>query len=173
MTKVVLLTGPPGAGKSTVSEAFTAQAAGTWAYVEQDEIRKQVRTGYADPSQPWTDETQAQWDASIGICADMARRYQGIGVNSLIDCSMSSRRVPKWEQTFTGISYQVMVLLPDVEVALVRNNQRSGAARLTETQVREQYEWYETYRDDEGVTVIDSSELTVNGLVQALTVAIN
>lgn len=168
MSEVLLFTGPPGAGKSTAAEQFTSQRDEAWAYIDQDEVRKQVKAGFRNPSEPWNEETQKQWDVSVDICADMARRYQAVGINCLIDCFMPPHAFGKWEKAFKAVRYQVVVLLPDVEMALIRNNQRSGQARLREEQVRQHHEWFTGYRDDDRVKVIDSSALSVDGVSRAL-----
>jgi gluconate kinase len=172
MSKVLLLTGTPGAGKSTVSKAFSSQASGEWAYIDQDEIRKQVKAGFADPSNPWTDRTQAQWDVSIDICADMTRRYKKVGINCLIDCFLPPHALEKWRKAFKDIDFKLVIFLPEIEVAVSRNDKRSGKARLREKQVRSHHSWFEDYKKDKHAILIDSSKLSVNELVKVLTLAL-
>lgn len=46
MSKILLVTGPGGAGKSTACGLFADSVSGTWALIEQDEIRRQVKAGF-------------------------------------------------------------------------------------------------------------------------------
>lgn len=97
----------------------------------------------------------------------MARRYQEVGISCLVDCFMPPEAAPKWQDAFTGINYQPVVLMADVEVALMRNAQREGTAKLREEQVRRQNEQFQGYRQTD-VKIIDSTELSVSGLVKVL-----
>lgn len=169
MSEVLLVTGPAGAGKSTTCEEFAKSGDGMWALIEQDHIRQFVKAGFKNPAKPpWTDETQTQWDVSIDICGDMARRYQQRDINCIIDCFATLDSFDKWDKGFESVDYKIIVLLPDVEVALARNNQRSGDAKLLESQVREHHEWLAAWHDDERARVIDTSKLSVQGVVQAI-----
>ena len=168
MSKTLLVTGPPGAGKSTAGEALTEQSVGTWAYIDQDKVRQQIKAGFTDPSNPWTDETQKQWDVSVALCSDMAKRYQEYGINCLIDCFIPPHSLEKWKQTFINVDYEIIVILPTIKVALARNDQRSGGARLRESQVRQHHEWFTEYQHDQRIKIIDSSALAVKDVISAL-----
>ncbi len=169
MAKTLVITGPPGAGKSTAGEAFAQGAQSTWAHIEQDQIRRQVKAGYKSASgQPWDDEIQRQWDLSIDICSDMALRYREAGVHHLIDCFAPPHMLSRWQSRLQAIEYDFVVMLPDVEVAVARNSLRIGEACLSETEVRQSYEWFEEYRSNPQASIIDSSTLSIQGIGQAL-----
>lgn len=169
MSEVLLVTGPAGAGKSTTCAEFAKSGNGMWALIEQDHIRQFVKAGFKNPSDhPWTDKTQTQWDVSVDICGDMARRYQQRDINCIIDCFAPLGSFDKWAKAFKNVDYKVIVLLPDVEVAIERNSQRIGDARLKESQVREHHEWLAAWQEDERARIIDTSKLSVEGVVQAI-----
>jgi len=175
MSEVLLITGPPGAGKSTACEAFAKTADGMWAFIEQDAIRQLVKAGFKNPPDPWTKETETQMNASIDICGDMAKRYQQFGVNCMVDCfiTLDSYTHDKWQKAFDEVAYKIIVLLPAVEKAVARNNQRTGDNRLKEAQVRSQHELMSAWRDDPRATIIDSTNMSVPDVVQALRAATN
>lgn len=168
MSEVLLVTGPGGAGKSTACEAFAKTAVGVWAYLSQDDIRQLIRAGFKNPSQGWDDETQVQWDVSINICADMAKRYQEHGINCIIDCFAPKGTFDKWEQALNGINYKIIVLLPGVEETIKRNNQRTGDAKLNESQVKEHHEWHAMWEGDQRAKVIDTTTLDVGDVVKKI-----
>jgi len=101
MATLLLITGPSGAGKSTTSKKFLDQVSGVWAYVNQDNIRQLVTNGYAgadDYEKNWTDETKRQWNVSIPICIDIAKHYQEVGINCLIDFFAPPEEFDEWEK---------------------------------------------------------------------------
>jgi gluconate kinase len=46
---VVVISGLPGAGKSTVSEAIATQGSGIWAHMEGDQLYNMIRSGWVHP----------------------------------------------------------------------------------------------------------------------------
>jgi len=168
MSKILFITGPPGAGKSTTCTAFAANSNETWAFVEQDEIRKLVKAGFADPSEPWTKGTDNQWDASIDICADIARVYKRRGINLILECFAPPYSFEKWEKAFQGLEYKIIILQPAIGVAIQRNAQRRGAAKLREEQVKEHHLWFEGWKGRTEATCIDTSTLSLEEAVEAI-----
>jgi tRNA uridine 5-carbamoylmethylation protein Kti12 len=170
MSKIVLLTGPPGAGKTTVSKEFAKIAQGTWARVEQDAIRQFVKAGFKNPSDPWTKETEIQMNVSITICTDMAKRYQQANINCIIDSfiTLDPYVFDKWQAALEGVTYKIVVLLPTVEKAVAQNNQRTGDNKLKEELVKDQHKEFSEWHKNPKATVIDTSAMNVTEVVQAI-----
>ena len=70
---VLLITGPAGAGKSATADAWARSRPFPCAHVSLDDIREQVKSGFAYPPDGWNDETQRQYDLARGNVATMAR----------------------------------------------------------------------------------------------------
>jgi cytidylate kinase len=170
MSEVLLITGPPGAGKTTASKEFAKTADGMWALIEQDAIRQLVKAGFKNPSDPWTKDTEMQMNASIDICGDMARRYQQYGINCIVDCfvTLDPYVFDKWQAALKEVTYKIVVILPEMQTAVARNNQRTGDERLKETQVRDQHKLLSAWRHDTRAIIIDSTNMDINGVVQAI-----
>jgi len=170
MSKIILLTGPPGAGKTTTSKEFAKIANGTWALIEQDAIRQLVKAGFKNPADPWTRDTETQMNVSIDICGDMARRYQQADINCIIDCfiTLDPYVFDKWQTALKDMTYKIIVFLPTVEKAIMQNNQRTGDARLKESLVIEQHEEFSAWRNDPRATIIDPTAMNVSDAVRAI-----
>ena len=46
---VLLISGPPGAGKSAAADAWASAYPGCAAHIELDSVRELVKSGFADP----------------------------------------------------------------------------------------------------------------------------
>lgn len=141
-----------------------------WAVVEQDEVRQLVKAGFKNPADPWTKNTETQMNVSIAICGDMARRYQQSGINCIIDCfiTLDPYVFDKWQTALEGIAYKIIVLLPQADTALARNNQRTGDAQLNEKLVNDQHKEFSDWRNDPRATIIDTTNMDVSDVVQAI-----
>lgn len=169
MSRILIITGPAGAGKSTACEAFAKDSEGTWALISQDHIRTFIKAGFKNPSdKPWTDDTQKQWDVSQAICGDILRRYKDMEINCIMECFAPKGSFDKWERHLEKLDYKLIVLLPHVNEAIHRNGQRTGAALLKEAEVQEQHEWFSAWVDDSKVTLIDNTKMSVADTVNAI-----
>lgn len=170
MIKILLVTGPAGAGKTTACNKLAESCEGMWAYISQDDIRQYIKAGFKSPADKWTDDTEKQWDVSIAICADMARRYQETGINCVIDgfAPPPMGSFDKWEKPFEGLDFKLAVLLPDVETTVKRNAQRTGNTKLKESQIRNHHAWFSEWANESQAKIIDSSSIDTNQVVDLL-----
>src|SRR5438309_103337 len=81
---VFVISGVPGAGKSSLSRALMERFARS-IHISVDDIRSLVVEGYADPTRPWNDETDLQFRMARESAAEMARRYSDADFAVAID----------------------------------------------------------------------------------------
>lgn len=141
-----------------------------WALIEQDAIRQFVKAGFKNPADPWTKDTETQMNVSIAICADMAKRYQQSGINCVVDCfiTLDPYVFDKWNTALKDITYKLIVFLPDVNKAIMQNNQRTGDTKLPEKLVIEQHEEFSAWRNHSQAIVIDTTTMDLPNTVQVL-----
>ncbi len=85
---VLILTGPPGSGKTTVARAL-ADAYGRAVHLESDHFFHYIRSGFVEP---WKPESHEQNSAVMRIVADAAAGYAAHGYLTIIDGIV----IPRW-----------------------------------------------------------------------------
>jgi chloramphenicol 3-O-phosphotransferase len=179
----LVLTGSPCAGKSTVARALAASPDPTegppTALVDLDGVRYQVKSGFRLPMAviPPPDDTLVQWQLAVDICGDMARRYAKASYTCVVDAPgiYVDGGVPwepythaAWRRALSGVEWMLVVLQPDVELICERAVQRQGVRQPPEAILRAIHAAMEGWRDVAGVTVLDTTTLTVEETAAAL-----
>jgi energy-coupling factor transporter ATP-binding protein EcfA2 len=122
---VLLLTGPPGSGKSTTARLI-ATAAPLGAHIEADAFFRFVRGGYIEP---WLPESHPQNVIVMKAVASAAAVYADGGYATVVDGIIS----PKWflaplreEIAALGHVVAYAILRPALETCIARATARPG-----------------------------------------------
>ena len=170
MTKLILITGPSGAGKTTVCRELLKTLAGEWAYINQDEVRQYVKCGYVSADEErnkWTEAVQRQWDVSIPICAEIVKNYIKIGIGCIVDFFVYPNELEIWNDKLKGVSFELIILMPDISVLQHRNANRSVRSKLSSEKINENYKLYSNSSFING-KVVDNSNLSANKTVDVI-----
>jgi tRNA uridine 5-carbamoylmethylation protein Kti12 len=130
---VLILTGPPGAGKTTTARVLAARFPRS-VHLESDAFFRFIASGHVAP---WRRESHEQNRAVMGIVATAAAGYADAGYLTIIDGIVS----PDWffpplrdALQASGHAVAYAVLRPPLEVCISRAASRAGP-QLADTEV--------------------------------------
>jgi AAA domain len=121
---VVIITGPPGAGKTTVAAALAARSARPAVHLHSDDFYGYIRSGYVEPYLPRAHE---QNRVVVGVLADAALGYAAGGYLVLLDGIIGPWFLGPFRDRGGrgGVPLHYVVLRPDLAQTLRRARGRS------------------------------------------------
>jgi len=132
---VLILTGPPGSGKSTVARLLADGAERPTVHLHTDDFYAAIRKGFVEP---WLPQSQRQNEVVVGIIVEAAFGFARGGYDVIADGIVG----PWFLEPFRiasrrhGIAVDYSVLRPGADVSLGRARKRAGEALKDEEAIR-------------------------------------
>jgi predicted ATPase len=128
---ILILTGPPGAGKSTIARLLADTSTRPTVHLHTDDFYVAIRKGYISP---WLREARQQNIVVVGVIVDAALAYARGGYDVIIDGIVGPWFLdPFREAAQKGTAFDYVVLRPS-EAETVRR----GTARTFEKALRDE-----------------------------------
>jgi cytidylate kinase len=123
--EVIILTGPPGAGKTTVAELLAANASVPTVHLTTDLFYRSIRTGFVLPFLP---EAQRQNEVVVEAITGTVATFARGGYDVVVDGIVGPWFLPPFRAVaeLDRLAMSYIVLRPDLDTTLSRAKDRAG-----------------------------------------------
>jgi hypothetical protein len=168
---VVIITGPPGAGKTTVAAALAERSARPAVHLHSDDFYRYIRSGYVEPYRP---EAHEQNRVVVGVLAGAALGYAAGGYLVLLDGIIGPWFLGPFRDGAedAGGPLHYVVLRPGLVQTLRRARGRPGPGLRDSGPVRALHRQFSQLGDLEE-HVLDTSRLTAEQTIGAVGAAMD
>jgi hypothetical protein len=167
---IAIITGPPGAGKTTVAAAIAARSARPAVHLHSDDFYRYIRSGYVEPHLPQAHE---QNRVVVGALADAALGYAAGGYLVLLDGIIGPWFLAPFRDrgALAGVPLHYAVLRPDLAQTLRRARGRSERQLHESGPIRGLHQQFSQLGGLEP-HVLDTSALTAEQTIEAVEAAL-
>jgi adenylate kinase family enzyme len=165
--EVLVLTGPPGSGKTTVARLLTAGRERA-VHLESDLFWRFIASGYVEP---WKPESHEQNTVVTQIVAEVAARYARAGYFTVVDGIVA----PRWffeplrdTLTSAGLETAYAILRPPLALAIERAATRPSTRPLDGSVVERLWNGFADLDEALERRVVDNGELTAEETAAAI-----
>jgi cytidylate kinase len=165
MSHIVIISGPPGSGKSSVSESLCERYDRT-VHLKTDELYASIRMGLISPWKPGSERQNSMISRAAARAATaFAQDLYAVFIDGVIGPHLLPLYLEELRSAARPVHF--VVLRPSVDEIVRRGTEREGAdvvpeaMRVPEPLLRRGHETFERWGDFAGLT-IDNSGLTAD-----------
>ncbi|MFL5295544.1 MAG: AAA family ATPase [Phenylobacterium sp.] len=163
--RIVIVSGPPGAGKTTIARRLATGSAEPLAvHLHTDDFYVYIRKGYVAP---WLPESQAQNITVMNALARSAAAFAQGGYEVMVDGIVGPWFFEPWLAAARelGLDLRYILLMPDEAATVARGTARTAPGAMTdESVIRTMWSHFRTYAPD-SAHIVDT---TAQGVEQTL-----
>ena len=152
---VVLITGPAGAGKTTITTKLAEKIPQT-AVIEVDMLRGSIKNGYILPF-PYTEEAGKQLLLGARNAVSLTKNFLTEGFNVCIDDVASGTILDFYWEQLKDEKFSIFLLLPDKKALEKRDKGRGEDFRMGERALELHDKFTERAKEEEHWHVLDTT----------------
>lgn len=159
---LVMITGAPGAGKSTTAMALAPKLEPV-AEVYAGEIRHRLR-----PYEfPWKEpEGKKQFRLGVDSACAVARIYLSNNYNVIMNDVLIPEAYVKYKKLLSDFDGITILLKPPLKTALIRNKAREKT--IPEERIIEAYKYFESFEPNKFNMILDNGEQSLNEVTERI-----
>lgn len=162
---ICLITGPAGAGKSSVAKAL-AEKFSRSVVINVDKLRGMVIGGYVRPW-PHNDEVELQLFLSVKNACYIANNFLEKGFTVFIDDVVGRKFLEQYSTYFKEKNFKTFLLLPSLETLLSRFDER-GCDEELRKRTHDLHKSFSEKKDKLNWKIINSSNQTLEETVEQI-----
>lgn len=162
---ICLVTGPAGAGKSSVTKALAKKFTRS-VVINVDQLREMIVGGHKKPW-PYDDEAELQLSLSAKNACEIANNFLEKGFIVFIDDLVGRKLLEQYSEYFKNNNFKAFLLLPSLESLLKRFDERGSDEELRK-RTHDLHKSFSEKKDELNCKVIDSSNLTLEETVEEI-----
>lgn len=135
-TTVILISGSPGTGKTTLAARISKNMNGVCVHVEGDMLYNMVKKGWVHPCDDHDKFFQnILWDNIVSLIKNFTRKNINVVVDYVISKKQMFSVVDRIKDS--EINIKVVIISSDIDTIIKRDKQRSGVAFVGEERIRQ------------------------------------